>query len=188
MPDFEGTPATLWDYGPTPFEMHPGRLPFGVNMALRRSAIADMSEPFNTRLGHRAGLSLGFDETQLMWELALRHRIVYTPDAVIDHMVEPERVSLTALRRTFFQSGVGRSRHERLRGERLDSLSDRAFEVMRASVRVAMAHWNNRGIESRIDSRSASSDLYAHMRLGRAIEMLIGARPGVGDWCAQRLF
>jgi hypothetical protein len=187
MPDFEGTPLTLWDHGPTPFEMQPGSLPFGVNMAVRRAAIAHMREPFNTNLGHRPGLSLGFEETHLLLQLASRHRVVYTPDAVVDHIVEPERLSLAALRRSFFQNGVGRARHERLRDDRLDALSDRTDEALRASFRVAVAHWRNRDNEASIDVLSASSDLYAHMRLGRAIEGLVGARPRVGDWFARHL-
>jgi glycosyltransferase involved in cell wall biosynthesis len=103
-----GGPTGQYDFGPEPKECGPGgaALPFGGNLGLVR-APALAAGGFRTDLGWGARM-IPCEETELLRRLAGGPgRILYLPDAVIDHHLDAERASLAAYLRWF--RGYGRS-------------------------------------------------------------------------------
>ena len=184
--ELRGVPMTIWDQGSEAFEMVGPELPFGVNMALRRESLADLVEPFDTRLGHRAGLSAGYEETQLIFHAAARGRVVYQPSAVVDHVVDVERLTYPAIRRSFFQSGFGRSRHLRLAGERKPrAVPERMLRSVNAYSRATLLRLGNRMREP--TAATARREFDAYLDAGMLIEALLSETPRAADWCARHL-
>jgi hypothetical protein len=91
--------------------------PIGANCAFRRTALA-RHLPFDPRLG-RGGTHLPWgDDTLMFARMALRHPIVFVPEAAVGHYIQAERLTLDyVLARAWF---VGRTNcfvdHE-LRGD-----------------------------------------------------------------------
>jgi glycosyltransferase involved in cell wall biosynthesis len=80
-------------------------LPFGANMAMRRSAIQDLGW-FRTDLGAGSGTRSLSEETDFFWRLRNAGRkIVYEPGAVVFHPVPPERQTKKYFRRYYFELG-----------------------------------------------------------------------------------
>jgi GT2 family glycosyltransferase len=74
-----------------------GALGIGASMAFRR-AVFDRWKGFDTRLGRGTPLDVG-EETYAFAELVkLGHRVVYTPDAVVQHPYDPPKTDLAARR------------------------------------------------------------------------------------------
>jgi glycosyltransferase involved in cell wall biosynthesis len=185
LADLEAVPLLLWDFGAKPFEMKAGRaLPLGVNMAVHRSALPSPSEPFDTRLGHRPGLSMGWEETDLMIRILKRHRIVYEPSAVVEHVIDATAIDYARLRRSFFQNGFGRARLERLRGEVSGSYLGRVVLAARTYRWASSLTRKNR---QRTDTSSAQAqeEFLAYRQAGQRIEAIFARAPTVSDWCAQ---
>ncbi len=80
-------------------------LPFGANMALRRSAFHDLGG-FRTDLGAGSGgISLG-EETEFFWRMKKSNRkIVYEPRAIVFHPVAPHRLTKRYFRSFYFRLG-----------------------------------------------------------------------------------
>jgi len=134
-------------------------LPFGGNLGLVRVAALE-SGGFRTDLGWGAR-RIPCEETELLHRLARRRgRILYLPDAVIDHHVEAERVSPAAWVR--WHRGLGRA-HARL------APPANAGERLRRSARhlARAAWWSLRGRTLLARRESAQS-------LGHALELLRG--------------
>ena len=98
----------LLDYGPTPKEFG-ARVPLGVNMAFRRSALerAGLLDP---ETGRKAGTLLG----QEVREWCIRARRVgvrgfYVPDMVVEHLIPVERLTKSYFRRWFYWRGISRA-------------------------------------------------------------------------------
>jgi glucosyl-dolichyl phosphate glucuronosyltransferase len=103
-----GGPTGRYDFGPEPAECGPGgpALPFGGNLGIARHA-ALAAGGFRTDLGWGTRMIPG-EETELLRRLARGPgRILYLPDAVIDHHLDLERTSIAAYRRWY--RGLGRA-------------------------------------------------------------------------------
>lgn len=92
-------------------------LPFGGNISFKRLALEALGG-FRTELGRR-GSQLGAGEEG---ELCLRllragHRVIYTPDAVVHHLVLPHRLEPDFLRRLARDSGITDAIEARARGK-----------------------------------------------------------------------
>jgi hypothetical protein len=98
----------LLDYGPTPREFG-ARVPLGVNMAFRRSALerAGLLDP---ETGRKAGTLLGQEVRE--WCIRARKagvRGFYVPDMVVEHVIPAERLTKSYFRRWFYWRGVSRA-------------------------------------------------------------------------------
>jgi glucosyl-dolichyl phosphate glucuronosyltransferase len=98
----------LLDYGPEPFRFG-RRIPLGVNMAVKRSAIERVGG-FNPRMGRTAGTLLGQEQRE--WFLRAHAMGIvgyYAPDIVVRHWVPRDRLTKSYFRRWFYWRGIGRA-------------------------------------------------------------------------------
>ena len=98
----------LLDYGPTPREFG-ARVPLGVNMAFRRSALerAGLLDP---ETGRKAGTLLGQEVRE--WCVRARRagvRGFYVPGMVVEHVIPAERLTKAYFRRWFYWRGISRA-------------------------------------------------------------------------------
>jgi GT2 family glycosyltransferase len=98
----------LLDYGPQPIRFGK-RVPLGVNMAIRRDALA-RAGGFDTRIGRKAGTLLG----QEVREWCLRAHAAglagyYVPDMVVEHVIPADRLNKKYFRRWFYWRGISRA-------------------------------------------------------------------------------
>ena len=108
------TNGSLWaviallDYGPEPIRFG-RRIPLGVNMAVRRSAI-ELVGGFNPRMGRTAGTLLGQEQRE--WCLRAHEAGLvgyYAPDIVVHHWIPRDRLTRRYFRSWFFWRGIGRA-------------------------------------------------------------------------------
>jgi cellulose synthase/poly-beta-1,6-N-acetylglucosamine synthase-like glycosyltransferase len=79
--------------------------PRGANMAVRRAALLEVGG-FNLRLGPRAGRPSVGEESDLCLRLLARgYRILYVPDSVVDHLIDPARLAPAWFFRRAFWNG-----------------------------------------------------------------------------------
>lgn len=83
------------------------RYPRGSNMVFRKAAF-DQCGLFSTDLGRKGTLLLGGEEKDMAYRL-LDHRldVAYIPDAVVYHLVPPERTTEDYIRRQALGTGAG---------------------------------------------------------------------------------
>jgi glycosyltransferase involved in cell wall biosynthesis len=98
----------LLDYGRAPLQFG-RRVPLGVNMAMRKSAI-DRVGGFDPRIGRKAGTLLG----QEVREWCLRAHAAgltgfYIPDLVVQHIIPADRLTKQYFRRWFYWRGISRA-------------------------------------------------------------------------------
>ncbi len=104
-----GGPLGRYDFGDQAAEIFPrGRipLPFSGNLALRRRVALEMGG-FRTDLGWTEdGRRIGGEDMELMKRFRCRGgKIIYLPDALVIHRVQPERATLTYCRVWHFGQG-----------------------------------------------------------------------------------
>lgn len=156
-----GGPTGRYDFGPEPLECGPGgaALPFGGNLGLARAAALDAGG-FRTDLGWGTRMIPG-EETELLRRLARQPgRILYLPDAVIDHHVDAERASLPYYLR--WNRGLGRAL------ARLDPPANPRERVRRVATQLARAAWWS------VRGREPSARRERERALGHALELLRG--------------
>ena len=107
LPDMLGYAKHLWavlDLGPRTRPFGGGECPFGANMAIR--AEVQRRFRFDPRTGHVAGGMAGGDETTLFAQLlAEGHTGVWVADAVVDHFIPADRMTLGYVRTRAEQYG-----------------------------------------------------------------------------------
>jgi GT2 family glycosyltransferase len=157
-----GAPTGRYDFGPQVQEIPGPRgvlLPFGGNLGLARRAAIDAGG-FRTDLGWGRRMIPG-EETELLQRLQRSGRILYLPDAAIDHHLDAERTSLAYYLR--WSRGYGRSL------VRLAPPANARERVRRALTQLARAAWlgaRGRALETRRAREIA---------WGQALELLRGS-------------
>jgi glycosyltransferase involved in cell wall biosynthesis len=101
----------LLDYGPEaiPFFKYAHRVPIGVNMAFRADAF-QRAGLWSNRVGRKKGTLLGQEVRE--WMLRARAaglRGYYTPDMVVRHLIQRDRLNRRYFRRWFYWNGVSRA-------------------------------------------------------------------------------
>jgi glucosyl-dolichyl phosphate glucuronosyltransferase len=120
----------LLDYGPEPLQL--GELaPLGVNMAFRRNAF-DRAGLFDNQIGRRAGTLLG----QEVREWCHRARIAglrgfYSPEVVVRHVIQSDRLRKAYFRRWFYWHGVSRAILYEKQGLDMESPERTTFDFSR---------------------------------------------------------
>jgi glucosyl-dolichyl phosphate glucuronosyltransferase len=100
--------VALLDYGREPFRFG-RRIPLGVNMAVKRSAI-DRVGGFNPKLGRSAGTLMGQEQRE--WFLRAHTAGVvgyYAPDVSVRHWIPRDRLTKRYFRRWFYWRGISRA-------------------------------------------------------------------------------
>jgi len=182
----ERNSLTLWDDGPAVFDMTTERHPLGANMAVRRAVILSFSQPFHPRLGHVGGVRMAYEEVYLFAQILRDHRVVYAPDAVVDHMVDAERLTYEFTRRAHFHYGFGRARYQRLLGVPLPGLASRANLAGR-SYRYALSLRFRHAHARALEAEQANEEFMAYFAAGKNIEWLLGRWPKAAEWFARAL-
>jgi glycosyltransferase involved in cell wall biosynthesis len=179
--------SALIDYGPDPRDLGTGYdLPFGANMALRRSALSRLEAPFHRRLGHNGRVAMGWDEWHVLIVLASKGRIPYVPDAVVEHHVDPARFTWERVRRGHFHAGFGLARHQRLLGESVPGMPRRVVRATRAFRRAARLKRRNARL-SAPTAGQAWEEFDAFVWAGRELDFLLNRVPWASAFVADRL-
>ena len=81
----------------------------GVNFGLKKSLLGKEA-CFDENLGRRPGSLLGGEESDLCRRtLSKKLKVFYTPDAVVEHQIQLDRMSLYWLMRRFYYGGLGKA-------------------------------------------------------------------------------
>lgn len=177
---------TLRDLGPDQRRLGERELPVGANMALRRAALERLGpEPFPASLGYSDGRPRGGEEWYVLERVRELGAIAYRPDALVHHLIAPERIDWGSLRSAWFHGGVATGRLERLRGEPLPTLPRRLVRAARTYRRAVAARRSNESSVPTADR--AWNEFYAYMRAGWHLDVLLGRFPRLADGVAGAL-
>ncbi len=173
-----GTIATL-DYGDAPFVFEDrGRIPIGVNMAVRR-AVFDRVGGFEPTLG-RSGRSLLGQEQAEFFHRTRRAGVrgLYVPAMDLEHHVPAARLTRGYFRRWWYWKGIARARLHRLHPETDQGLDlrrvPRVSGVPRFAFGEVIAH--ARGLVAAALRRNAEKAAEEEMLLAYAVGYIIESR------------
>ncbi|SFB25459.1 Glycosyltransferase, GT2 family [Cohnella sp. OV330] len=96
---------TILDYADEVVEMKRPHIPFGANVAFRRSAL-DMAALFREDLGRVGSNLLSSEEGELIDRIRKRYSVYYTPHASVLHKIPRSRISRKWLLRRIYWQGV----------------------------------------------------------------------------------
>jgi len=138
--------ANPMDFGPTPRPFPCGRVPGGGNMAFRRSAVAAVGG-FDVTLGRVGRELIGGEENDFFERLRQAGKSIwYVPDAVMWHIIPPEKLTEEHFRRLCRH--VGRSQrlraaiHRRAVKARISEVCKWAATVLLCfTMRPCQARW-----------------------------------------------
>jgi glycosyltransferase involved in cell wall biosynthesis/predicted O-methyltransferase YrrM len=144
-----GTQPLDYGYGETDLVA-----PIGANCAYRRELLR--VHGFLPELGpnRETGLRGGEDielGARLLW---LGRRILYCPDAVVEHPVAAERMTRSFVRRSYFVHGVAEVRLRRALGREVPTRRQLTRRLRRARRRArrSLLPWRRRWVEHRMES------------------------------------
>ncbi|MDO9395386.1 MAG: glycosyltransferase [Herbiconiux sp.] len=175
----------LRDLGLTPHSCAAERLPYGANLAFRRSALSEVTPPFHPSLGHTDGVGFAGEEVFALERLLeLGWSVDYQPAAVVDHHILAARLGYAAVAAKYFACGLGVTRRERLHG------TPRTESRMRAAARALRARRRLLRLRNRTDGSSVALKAQKEMReflwMGRTVGSAIGGVPWLEAWTAHR--
>ena len=94
-----------YDYGPTRIVLGPDRPPFGANMAWRRRVFTRYGL-FRTDLGYAGRERLGGEDTEYSRRVLEAGEVVmYDPEALVSHVIDPAALSKSYFRRRYYNYG-----------------------------------------------------------------------------------
>ena len=96
---------TILDYSDEIVEMQKPAIPFGANVAFRKSVFQSL-KPFREDLGRVGSNLLSSEEAELIDRIRSRYTVYYTPHAWVRHKIPRSRVSRKWLLRRIYWQGV----------------------------------------------------------------------------------
>ena len=103
-------------------ELHYPSYPYGVNISFRREVAIELGG-FSTDLGRRGRYLLSGEETELCYRVEKAGgKIVYVPDAVVDHVIAQERLTKSWFRTRAFCQGLSKAPLERIFSTRMSAM------------------------------------------------------------------
>lgn len=96
---------TILDYSHEIVEMQKPAIPFGANVAFRKSVFNSL-KPFREDLGRVGSNLLSSEEAELIDRIRSRYTVYYTPHAWVRHKIPRSRVSRKWLLRRIYWQGV----------------------------------------------------------------------------------
>lgn len=95
----------LLNYGDSEKQFPPKRFPAGANFWVRREILMD-GRHFEESFGPRPKNSIMGSETSFVKKLSEDgHKILYSPDAVVGHYIQPEMLELGSIRKRIYRTG-----------------------------------------------------------------------------------
>jgi glucosyl-dolichyl phosphate glucuronosyltransferase len=153
------------DLGDSEHDLPAPGIPYGANMAVRRS-VFERIEPFALDLGRQGSGLLSGEERDLFERIrSVGGRIRYLPDAAVGHHVLPDRVDPRWLLRRCYDQGrseVAMDVHRRSRGGRVYWLGRSAFQAARA------LRWASVGAAQSVARRPAAARTVTAARAAQA--------------------
>ncbi len=111
--------ANPLDLGPRPRLFPRGRIPGGGNMAIRRSTL-ERSGLFDVELGRKGDVLIGGEESDLFERLAaMGAECWWCPDAVMWHIIPPEKLERSYFDRLSYNVGVSQRKRAAIDGRRV---------------------------------------------------------------------
>lgn len=105
LPQENRTLYTILDYSDEIVEMRKPDIPFGANVAFRKS-VFDSMEAFREDLGRVGSNLLSSEESELIERVRARYTVYYTPHASVLHKIPRSRISKKWLLRRIYWQGV----------------------------------------------------------------------------------
>lgn len=105
LPKENRTLYTILDYSDEIVEMRRPDIPFGANVAFRKS-VFDSMEAFREDLGRVGSNLLSSEESELIERVRSRYTVYYTPHASVQHKIPRSRISKKWLLRRIYWQGV----------------------------------------------------------------------------------
>jgi len=99
---------TILDYADDVVEMRRPAIPFGANVAFRKS-VFETTAPFREDLGRVGSNLLSSEESELIERIRDRYAVYYTPHAAVLHKIPRSRISRRWLLRRIYWQGVSRA-------------------------------------------------------------------------------
>ncbi|WP_233531836.1 glycosyltransferase [Paenibacillus alkalitolerans] len=96
---------TILDYSEEIEEMRKPAIPFGANVAFRKS-VFDSMDTFREDLGRVGSNLLSSEEAELIERIRSRYKVYYTPHASVLHKIPRSRISRKWLLRRIYWQGV----------------------------------------------------------------------------------
>ncbi|MFC5703854.1 glycosyltransferase [Cohnella faecalis] len=106
---------TILDYADDIAEMRRPAIPFGANVAFRKS-VFDTTAPFREDLGRVGGNLLSSEESELIERIRTRYSVYYSPHASVLHKIPRSRISRKWLLRRIYWQGVSRAVSSKRKG------------------------------------------------------------------------
>ena len=104
---------SAFDAGAAPKDLHYPDYPRGANMAFRAS-VFERAGKFSTTYGRKGSSLLSYSETEMYWRIERAgYRIVYAPDARIDHIVPARRLTHEWFRDRIYWQGRSIAKFDR---------------------------------------------------------------------------
>jgi glucosyl-dolichyl phosphate glucuronosyltransferase len=166
----------ITDFGDEPRDLGEHEVPVGASMAIRASLLDPAVPPFDPELGHRGTTYFAYEEYDLLLSLRQQGRLVYRPDAVALHQINPERTTWPGMRRASLHNGYGSRLAERRRGAGRIPLRTSLPALARAYVAMRR-HTRRNAARDDLEPDVAFEELVSYWELGRSIETTFGASP-----------
>ncbi|MDK8191589.1 glycosyltransferase [Paenibacillus sp. UMB7766-LJ446] len=96
---------TLMDFSSEIVEMHAPSIPFGANVAFRRS-IFQQIKPFREDLGRVGSNLMSSEESELIGRVRLEYKVFYSPYAIVEHKIAKSRLTKRWLLRRVYWQGI----------------------------------------------------------------------------------
>lgn len=174
----------LLDHGTGDRPLTEGEIAYGANLALRASLVHVFDPPFDPSLGPRGERRFLAEESHLVRRLLESCSGVYCSGAVVQHRVNPERLSLEWLRASAFDHGIGFARYTRLLGrEQPVPLAKRIVRAARV-YRLALQQAAVNDAAERTGPETAE-ELSTYLAAGRLVESAFGRIPTLPDFAGS---
>ncbi|WP_168121085.1 glycosyltransferase [Paenibacillus sp. HB172176] len=105
IPEEHRSVFTILDYADHVVEMETPNIPYGANVAFRRSVFLHIS-PFREDLGRVGTKLLSSEESELIGRMREAYKVFYTPHGYVQHKIAKERTTKKWFLKRIFWQGV----------------------------------------------------------------------------------
>ncbi|RKP53847.1 glycosyltransferase [Cohnella endophytica] len=131
IPDEYRAVFTILDYTNGVKEMPAPAIPYGANVAFRKS-VFDCFEPFREDLGRVGGNLLSSEESELIARIRSKYKVFYSSYALVKHKIPKERTTKKWFMKRIFWQGV--SDAVRMQDKGLKSIAKHTIRMMQAAA------------------------------------------------------
>ncbi|AJY75714.1 glycosyltransferase [Paenibacillus beijingensis] len=132
---------TILDFSQHVTEMKPPNIPYGANVAFRKSVFKEM-QPFREDLGRVGTNLLSSEESELIARLRQKYKVYYSPYASVQHKIAKERATKKWFLRRIFWQGVGDA--VRAQDRSVLKIAKHSIRLLQALVTALLSIYNLR--------------------------------------------